>query len=586
MRRICGAFLPLVALFLFQSTSTSAFVKFDFEQKYFNEPGQNVLDHFMLEENGVYHLFYLRGNPALSVGHAISTDLTHWTHEPPVLSPGTWDAYLWAPSLFPSPSGQGHYMFYTGVNTVFSQQTGVAFSSDLYDWSKFPANPVYHPDPVWAKWSESSWANGRDPHVIEYEGQYYLFNTAMTWPGFGAIACAVSSDLLNWTDIGPVYVHYTWHVLESIFVMERNNRFHMFFTEEVVNGTSHMWSDSLLSDWNLIATRSIIDLGHAPQVSFLDDGTEIFSRHAIYNDNQGLQMYNIRLDTLRWNGGDTPLIWKPFPLSKNWTVISGTAFTFQPTFRNNPYARFEEVDDTFVGDSWIGTKERYSGPLGFGTPGSAAGESPVGVMRSKPFTVTGYSISLRVGGTNDADSCYVALVDDATGSIIYKETGKGVEEMDERLWNLQPLVGNVVYVEIVDNSGAGHINVDHIVERADPVAVPQGNGKGKKDRETLPGGAAQFHRDNVELGNSPNPFNPTTTISFELEAPARVALDVFDVSGQLVDRLLDERRVAGVHRVDWHGTDRLGRALPSGVYFYRVTLDGSAVATRKMVLLK
>lgn len=583
MTRFRGALLLVVITALFQSTAGSALVKFDFEQKFFQDAPQPVLDHFMLEQDGVFHLFYLRGNPALSVGHAISTDLVHWTHEEPVLAPGSWDKYLWAPHLFRHPAANLWLMYYTGVNSVFAQQTGVAFSTDLYEWSKCPW-PVYHPDPVWAQWDTTFWSHGRDPHVFEHDGQYYLFNTAKTWSNFGAVACAVSSDLINWTDIGPIFVHYTWHVLESIFVMERNNKFHMFFTEEAVNNTSHMWSDSLLSGWDIVTNRRIIDTGHAPQVSFLSDGTEIFSRHAIYNDNNGVQTYTIRLDTLRWVG-DIPAPWKPWGLARDWTAVSGAAFAFQPTFGNNPYARGEDVESTFEGKCWIGTKERYTGPIGVGVPGSYQGETPVGVLRSRTFTLGGYSINLLVGGTDDIDSCYVAAVDAATGTILAKETGKGVEEMDRRYMNLFGHTGKNIYIEIVDLSETGHINVDDIIESAERVDAPYGDGRtNKKPGLTLSG--EQLVKIAETLRNTPNPFNPSTTISFELTSAATAVLEVFDVNGRLVRRLINQDLPAGAHSARWNGVDGQGRSVASGVYFYRLVVDGRAVATRKMALLK
>jgi sucrose-6-phosphate hydrolase SacC (GH32 family) len=581
MRRHLVALAILTGALLFQSTPAAALVKFDFEQKFFNEPGEEVLDHYLLEQDGVYHLFYLRGNPAINIGHATSTDLKHWNYEPPVLSPGTtWDTKLWAPHLFRHPAGIWT-MFFTGVNAKNSQQTGVAYSNDLYNWGKYP-DPLYHPDPVWAEWSTTQFSHGRDPHVIEHDGTYYLFNTAKTWTNQGAVACAVSQDLFNWTDIGPIYVHYTWHVMESIFVMERNNRFHMFFTEETVNGTSHMSSDSLLSGWDVIANRRIIDTGHAPQVSVMSDGTEIFSRHQIYSDNRGLQLYTLRFDTLGWVG-EIPYPKKPWPLAADWTS-NGTAFVYQPTYLNNPYARFEDVEPTYQGNCWIGTKEKYTGPNGYGTPGSVLGDGAVGTMQSKTFSITGYSMTLLVGGTQDSTSCYVALVDADTGEILARETGRGVEEMDQRVWDLYPYVGRSAFIRMVDQSENGHINADYIVESGDPVTAFTGNGRTtKKPKRIVLTGANTAVRG---LSNSPNPFNPTTTISFELTRPAHATVQIYDVGGARIRSLVSRDLSAGVHQSRWDGTDDQGRPVASGIYFYRLAVDGDIVATRKMTLLK
>lgn len=87
------------------------------------------------------------------------------------------------------------------------------------------------------------------------------------------------------------------------------------------------------------------------------------------------------------------------------------------------------------------------------------------------------------------------------------------------------------------------------------------------------------------IGAAPNPFNPLTTIRFELAAPAHVAIAVFDAGGRLVRRLVDRRTGAGRHEVTWNGLDGVGNAAASGVYFYRLMTPGF-VETRKMVLLR
>jgi hypothetical protein len=85
--------------------------------------------------------------------------------------------------------------------------------------------------------------------------------------------------------------------------------------------------------------------------------------------------------------------------------------------------------------------------------------------------------------------------------------------------------------------------------------------------------------------NVPNPFNPQTTIRYELPAPAHVRLSIVDVSGRRVRTLVDSPQSAGVRESVWNGRDDHGNAVASGVYFY--VLDaGKQRLTRKLVLLK
>jgi subtilisin-like proprotein convertase family protein len=86
-------------------------------------------------------------------------------------------------------------------------------------------------------------------------------------------------------------------------------------------------------------------------------------------------------------------------------------------------------------------------------------------------------------------------------------------------------------------------------------------------------------------GNYPNPFNPSTTIRFDVPRPGHVQLEIFDVAGRLVRTLVDTRLPAATHDVVWDGRDGRGRGVASGVFYYRLTTaDGSATA--KMLLLK
>ena len=85
--------------------------------------------------------------------------------------------------------------------------------------------------------------------------------------------------------------------------------------------------------------------------------------------------------------------------------------------------------------------------------------------------------------------------------------------------------------------------------------------------------------------NYPNPFNPQTIIAFDLPKTMHVELAVYDVLGRRVALLLNRELPPGLHSVEWGGTDDSGDKVASGVYFYRLTADGTS-ETRKMVHLK
>lgn len=89
-------------------------------------------------------------------------------------------------------------------------------------------------------------------------------------------------------------------------------------------------------------------------------------------------------------------------------------------------------------------------------------------------------------------------------------------------------------------------------------------------------------------GNFPNPFNPLTVIRYDVPAgddALAVTVQVFDLAGRVVARLVDETQAPGTHSVRWNGRSDAGETVTSGVYLYRIEV-GDNVETRKMVILK
>ena len=85
--------------------------------------------------------------------------------------------------------------------------------------------------------------------------------------------------------------------------------------------------------------------------------------------------------------------------------------------------------------------------------------------------------------------------------------------------------------------------------------------------------------------NHPNPFNPATTIEYELPRDALVIVKVFDLLGREVKTLVRGYRNAGRWSVRWDGTDRRGREVGAGLYFYQLRAGGQE-QVRKMMLVQ
>ncbi len=164
-----------------------------------------------------------------------------------------------------------------------------------------------------------------------------------------------------------------------------------------------------------------------------------------------------------------------------------------------------------------------------------------------------------------------------------------------------------VPVEIVDNSFVG--NTTGILNTSSRVVLAQGNFWGTTDSSAI---ASQIEG-NIDWApylegepgstvveavasddilparfaihqNHPNPFNSATVIPFELPHEAVVQLTIYDVLGRSLRRLLSQPLSGGYHRVVWDGLDDQGRAVSSGLYFYRFAADSFTQSGRMLLL--
>ena len=96
----------------------------------------------------------------------------------------------------------------------------------------------------------------------------------------------------------------------------------------------------------------------------------------------------------------------------------------------------------------------------------------------------------------------------------------------------------------------------------------------------------QIPLSDLQLTNYPNPFNPTTTISFSVtQTSSFVTLDIYNIKGQKVKQLVSDQLSAGQHSVIWQGIDDNNKPVSSGIYFYKLK-TGDFEKTKKMILMK
>jgi len=85
--------------------------------------------------------------------------------------------------------------------------------------------------------------------------------------------------------------------------------------------------------------------------------------------------------------------------------------------------------------------------------------------------------------------------------------------------------------------------------------------------------------------NYPNPFNPNTTIKYQLPKTSHISIILYDIVGCCVRVLRDEKKEPGCYTIQWNGEDEFGNAVPSGTYFYRFKTDDFS-QTRKLLLIR
>jgi len=96
----------------------------------------------------------------------------------------------------------------------------------------------------------------------------------------------------------------------------------------------------------------------------------------------------------------------------------------------------------------------------------------------------------------------------------------------------------------------------------------------------------QISNINFSLNNYPNPFNPATKIEFSTQKGSYIELSIYNMKGQKIKTLINNEFLKGSHSVSWNGVDELEKPVSSGLYFYKLKINGKTKAVNKCILLK
>jgi hypothetical protein len=277
------------------------------------EPGGYVVDHALIKKDGLHHLFYIRGTaatnwpeyPLFNFGHAVSRDLKHWEIQQPVLQcpQQGWDQYqVWAPYILENKGL--YYMFYAGVNQAVSQAICLATSVDLYHWERYGQNPVITSGP-WGIWNKDQWSDCRDPMVLQDGNTYYCYYTAMgknaeTGQPESRLGISSSSDLLHWKDEGFIRLEQSLATPpESPFVVRHDGKYYLFYTNYRY-GTVYAMSDDPVKGWKELPVEKMVLMSGVSASEIYRDGNTWYMSY-ISHDKNGLHFFGIK--ELVWSEG-------------------------------------------------------------------------------------------------------------------------------------------------------------------------------------------------------------------------------------------------------------------------------------------
>jgi hypothetical protein len=577
-------------------------------------PSYRAKDFTIVRVDSLYHLFYTRvqrfvprhydsGTVVLlnetTFGHAVSPDLEHWTELDTVLTvrPGEFDAHhLWAPSIVERDGV--FFLFYAGVHDQQAstgaadwiprwQSIGLAVSRDrmLRTWVQ-RTNPVWGPCPGdglpgvgWATCDpilSRGTADFRDPFVLppaaaDPSGAWLLFFTARPVIDqynyvVGVAQTGGPNDL--WADLGPLWDTYYPpgnSKIESPHVFRHGTNWNLFYSgDDGVNGI--IWHSSVLGPlgpWlshGSIAPLLLGQPGYSTDGSF--DPTRWFASEYLADDAPG---------------GPVEIL----------AVV--TSYDAPPEYNAPPPGPTEDISIIeFRQMIWQADGTFALAPL-----------NPVRSLAwaqsaASPGQMAQLRIAVEDAAGRFADLTYGLAVDGVESPL-----PPGALDLPSRiplyngqqavLWSV-PRLSATRTVELV-----AHLASQPLRLAARLAVLPTGDQGGSDDdlpilrslplAGSAPGGPADRPGSRLALtALGSTPLGPGPGLALEMPAAGRVRLDVFDVRGRLVRRLVEDERPAGLSLERWDGRTDGGPRAGRGIYFARALTPFGARTARLLLV--
>ncbi|MFZ0391146.1 MAG: FlgD immunoglobulin-like domain containing protein [Calditrichia bacterium] len=220
--------------------------------------------------------------------------------------------------------------------------------------------------------------------------------------------------------------------------------------------------------------------------------------------------------------------------------------------------------------SWqTGTTTKYVNPGDFGEFHTYLNSSD---GHSLTLRVIRTQLNIPTGWTNSICTSLGCLPPDVDTTLIILPPN-GTDSLMIDFWTDFTLSVGKVEIKVENLSNLAEVYFEEFTLSSGPSAIRPGSGNLS--------GTFQLHQ------NFPNPFNPSTTILFEVGGSAlqKTSLKVFNLLGQEIRTLFNEPMAPGLYQAQWDGRDQFGLQVPSGIYFYELR-SGATVLTGKMVLTR
>jgi outer membrane protein assembly factor BamD (BamD/ComL family) len=201
------------------------------------------------------------------------------------------------------------------------------------------------------------------------------------------------------------------------------------------------------------------------------------------------------------------------------------------------------------------------------------------LVMSNEFDVALAAYAVNAEYFSESEMGKQALVETWKINFDAKKDKKAAETVMNRFMQLYPQDEFVIFMK----AAIGDISVKNAPK------LPKLSGENPDSTQSTEFATVQLPKEFRLVGNFPNPFNPETSIVYELPAAGEIKIEVFDIRGRLVYTLINAQIPAGTHRVRWNGVNETGQPVASGVYYYRINYASTRerrTAVRKMMLIR